>query len=246
VTGTVGGGLRARALDAVKYYSSTVVPGRAITRRAVTVARQSVAAVSVAVLSILKTLRVWAKRWGALFVAVLALLLSVWTARSDQHHKSLSVRPRLLIESFYDEADLKNQKRGWRLHNKGLGPAVVRVFEVYVDDKPQTTWEAFASSLGLPELRSLTHRIGILYSDGIVPAPTVLELFAVGDSAAPDSVARQTGRVRMDLCYCSLYDECWRVSSVRDPVYRQSHVAVAGCDLPKPGQATWIGNSIRR
>jgi hypothetical protein len=187
----------------------------------------------------------WCRRWGALFVAVLALLLAAWTAYSDREHKILSVRPHLSISWFYDEADPKAPKRGWRLNNQGLGPAVIRVFEVYVDEKPQTAWAAFAAALELTDPNNTRHFITNLYSDQIVPSSQSLMLFAVSDAAARETITRQVARVRMALCYCSLYDECWRVSSVRDPVYLRAHTAVGRCDLPSRGQVTWLGNSLR-
>jgi len=193
-----------------------------------------------------RLLSLWGKRWGTLFIAGLALLLSVWTAYSDREHKRLSVQPHLSIWWFYDEADPKEQKRGWRLNSQGLGPAVVRVFDVFVDGKPQTTWEGFAAALGLSDLKSMKHLIANLYSDQIVPTSQSLVLFAVYDPAARDIVTRQASRVRMDLCYCSLYNECWLVSSARDPIYLTAQMPVAACNLPEPGTTTWMGNGIRR
>jgi hypothetical protein len=53
-----------------------------------------------------------------------------------------------------------------------------------------------------------------------------------------DVLARNRQRVRMEICYCSLYEECWSVSTRAG-----SRMAVASCALPKLGQQTWAGNS---
>jgi hypothetical protein len=175
-------------------------------------------------------LRLWFRRWGGLFVALLALILSIWTAWAEREHKRLSVRPHITPEFFYDEKMI-----GWRFRSEGLGPALIKVFEVYIDDRPQKSWEMFA----LPELGTVNHYFSNLYADEIIRAQLPFVVFAVKDSKSRAVVERAERRVRLELCYCSLYDECWRVTSFAGSRKNDS------CELPRRGQTVWMGNAIR-
>ena len=171
-------------------------------------------------------------RRTVLRTAALALVVSLWSAYEDRRHKRLSVRPQMTITFIFNATDA-----GWTLTNSGLGPAIIQRFEVYVDDKPNESWDTFADSLGLTPPRSFG--FGNPASFEIVPALAPSGwLFTVKAGSGYDVVLKNWERVRMELCYCSLYDECWLVSTRRG-----SRKTISSCELPRLGEKTWHGNA---
>jgi len=192
-------------------------------------------------LSALNWLRVWCRRWGALLVAVLALATSVWSGWEDRRHKRLSVKPQLTLSFSFHEG----VSAGWMMSNAGLGPAIVQRFEAYVDDRPQIQWDSFADSLGIQR----PHALGFanVYSLQIISPGLPEPLLTVRLDQSKPATARNLAdlmnnfkRVRMEVCYCSLYDECWQTSTRWESW--GSRKEVASCVLPKLGEATWFGN----
>jgi len=122
----------------------------------------------------------------------------------------------------------------WGLVNSGLGPAILRRFEVYVDDKPQPRWAAVAKSLGVKKYTFNNPATG-----AIIPVGSNAELlFSAKRSGGGDALKNNFQRVRMDICYCSLIDECWETST-RQP----SRKAVKTCRPPRLGEVTWDENN---
>jgi hypothetical protein len=101
--------------------------------------------------------------------------------------------------------------------NEGIGPARVRAFTVFVDDRPVRTWGA--------AVRALTgeNEPALVYSSfgrgSVLPSGASRTLLTLpsGARAATFWLAAQT-RLHSVVCYCSVYDECWRADSrVEEP-----------------------------
>ncbi len=101
------------------------------------------------------------------------------------------------------------------LSNEGIGPARVRSFHVYADGRPMRTWNETVrvfTGEGEPALLySAFHR------GTVVPAGVTKDLLTLpnGPRAIAFFVAAQA-RLRTVVCYCSVYDECWRGDSEVD------------------------------
>jgi len=68
----------------------------------------------------------------SLFIAVLALGVSLWQGMVTRTHNRLSVRPRLqLLYNAY-----RDKPPGFYFKNVGTGPAIIRKIEAYIDGKP--------------------------------------------------------------------------------------------------------------
>jgi hypothetical protein len=96
--------------------------------------------------------------------------------------------------------------------NEGVGPARVRSFEVRVDGRPRRAWSDVVRALtGGPEPALVYSSFG---RGTVLPAGasrTLLKLPA-GERARRFWLEAQT-RLETVVCYCSVYDECWRASS---------------------------------
>lgn len=74
--------------------------------------------------------------YSSLFISVLALSLSIWSARETRIHNELSVQPSI---AFYLPFSPLDKIVGIFLDNRGLGPADVDL-TVFLDDKNITNW----------------------------------------------------------------------------------------------------------
>lgn len=69
----------------------------------------------------------WAYLAG-IFIAILALILSIWQIRSSINHNKLSVRPHLM---FLTKTSTEPNSVTLQLTNNGLGPAKIKNMSVY-------------------------------------------------------------------------------------------------------------------
>ena len=96
--------------------------------------------------------------------------------------------------------------------NEGVGPARVRAFEVRVDGRPVPTWNDAVRALtgaGEPNLVYSSFGRGTVLPAG---ASRTLLTLPGGERARRFWLEAQT-RLETVVCYCSVYDECWRASS---------------------------------
>jgi hypothetical protein len=112
------------------------------------------------------------------------------------------------------------------IENMGLGPAMIRWFSMSVNGKSVTNWTDFSKAMTLPPDAKYTFtlpRPGSVYTAGISGI-----LFHLPKGAAADQLRANHGRQLFELCYCSIYEECWRVRSIVEDIQR------AACDEEKP------------
>ncbi len=174
----------------------------------------------------MRILRGWtADRWiafAAALAAVCLITVAAYVAYLTRVHDRLSVQPRIILNFVYNATGA-----GWSLLSVGLGPAEARRFAVYVDGKPQPNWVAVAEALGLPHPGQIGYYSliypGSLYRVGISP-----RLYWVDSEPNRTALIRNFDRVTIEMCYCSLYGECWRQSTEAGSRKQDS------CDTPDP------------
>lgn len=151
------------------------------------------------------------RRWYAepeTFVAVAALIVSlsalgvgVYEARLQRTHDRAEVWPNLEIGTMTsnDAADVV-------VENTGLGPAVVEAVSVQVDDTLRHGWRGVLQAL----LGDSTRNFGntSLFDHGVRPGDQVTLLRLQG-SSIPTPFWKQIGRVRIRVCYRSVFEERW-------------------------------------
>jgi hypothetical protein len=154
------------------------------------------------------SLTAWSSaQWIALasiVIALVSLWFSMYQGSAIRQHQRMSMRPWLQIDFRHDTSGA-----GFVLARAGTGPALIRSFEVFVDGKPQSDWSAVRAALGLPDDQSYRFSLpipGILYMPG-----SDLPLFWFEPSSASALLIERWVRLDIVVCYCSLYDECWRL-----------------------------------
>jgi hypothetical protein len=151
------------------------------------------------------------KEWSgtiALIVAVFAFFVSIFNACETREHNRLSLRPYLTIDFGVDETGA-----GWRYFQNGLGLAIIKAFEVKVDEKQVTGWKSLLETLNI-SADAVNYRI-LGKGSAIMPSNnTGILMWVKGPSQAAKALAIDYKRVKMKLCYCSLYEECWITSNM--------------------------------
>lgn len=148
--------------------------------------------------------------WSAVFIAVTSLAITLYEATATREHDRMSVWPRLSQLSS-DSAGMYDRT----ITNVGLGPALVKSFEVRLDNRGRTTWTPVVAAL----LGGPTHQVTWFFSTvgpGTVLLPgRTIHILTIVARELTEGVLAQDHRVVSRVCYCSLYDECWTAASDR-------------------------------
>jgi hypothetical protein len=143
-------------------------------------------------------------------IALCSLILSVYGAYLARRHDRLSVRPLFVLSYSWNETG-----NGWRGANIGLGPARIRGFKVLVDGVSQKPDNVFANvikrafDLG-PD--STNMHFSNLYAGLSIPVGQDVVLAWLPPGPSADKVLAGFRRIKFEVCYCSIYDECWLYS----------------------------------
>jgi hypothetical protein len=135
----------------------------------------------------------------AALVGLLALCVSGYTAYIQRQQVRAQVWP-------YLETGLSPSRHELTLVNKGVGPALIRSVQIFVDDKPQHDWDAVYAALGLKYERRPPYST---ISGVVVSAGERIEQVVFNDVDDFNLYVRQASRVSTRVCYCSTMDECW-------------------------------------
>jgi hypothetical protein len=143
----------------------------------------------------------------ATVVGLLSLTVSAYTAYT------LHLQTRAQVFPYVQFIDLGEAHRVG-VFNKGTGPAFVRAMRVEIDGHPVRTWRAFFDAA-----KVVIHGpFGYSNVNGMaIAANETLPAIVFGDAVefrAYQAIDPQ--RYRIDLCYCSVLDECWRIRAGGD------------------------------
>ena len=139
---------------------------------------------------------------SATIIAIIALATAVYQARLSRDQAKASVWPYLI------QGNSGNNGYSRIVQNVGLGPAMIRGFEVLVDGKPTRNWTDVATRLGIRPTwrgkRSTTFRAGL-----VVPTGALIEVLNLPDSTDERMIRSAIGHLETWVCFCSLYGDCW-------------------------------------
>jgi hypothetical protein len=125
-----------------------------------------------------------------------------------------------------------NGAAAFNVVNEGIGPARIATAQVLVDGRSvQNLDQLLQACCGSADRSgvSTSTLLGRMVRPG--DSVTFIEFTAARSDpagAAAFDRARQTGRIETRICYCSVFDDCWRATS-KDP----TPVAVNQCSAPK-------------
>jgi len=145
----------------------------------------------------------------AVVLSVIALGLNLYQTRLLQVQARASVWPHLAIGFSYHTLE---EKPGFTVtvDNNGVGPAIVKSVRVTFDGQPLRTWpELFGKLLEHGTVSSAI--VGI--AGEVIPASTNretrIQAIFVGEPDYARKLFEARDRLKIDICYCSVYDDCW-------------------------------------
>jgi hypothetical protein len=151
-------------------------------------------------------------QWGsiaALAISALALAVGAYQTRLMQTQARASVWPYVVLGFHYAE---KGEHPEFALHvdNNGVGPALVRSVQVSFDGKPIEHWKDIFPLL--LEHGTIDASISGLRSVVIPPntnRETTIDVLKIPGAVAAKAMFDARERLKIDICYCSIYDDCW-------------------------------------
>jgi len=132
----------------------------------------------------------------------------------------LSPRPVIQISFRYDK-----DGSGYELMNSGIGPAIVKWFKAEVNGQLQPDWKSAAKALGLSFPIENVHFINPVRGAVYLPGKPG-HIFWIPQSPASDVLKENWKLAKLEICYCSIYDQCWYASNVVD----ERGVGLGSCD----------------
>ena len=154
---------------------------------------------------------------SALVISLITAFTSIYSAFTDRTYARASAWPRLEIYRSH-VGELSHQ---YVVSNNGTGPALVKYAKVTLDDKPLKSWNDLIGLLGMTDATFSQSHIGSI----VLPAQQKITAF---DLKVPKAVAAYYARpnpVHIELCYCSIYDECWLIDRRNQPT------EIAQCEI---------------
>jgi hypothetical protein len=137
------------------------------------------------------------------FVGAIALGTSVYNVYLQRQQVSAAVWPNL--EWTMNPGD---NGLSFGVANRGTGPAIVKTFVVWVDDKKMHTWgEALHTLLRTDDwdIDGMTDLMRTVSPGGDATA------LLIKDHASILHTAKERRRLAFDVCYCSTLDDCWNL-----------------------------------
>lgn len=156
----------------------------------------------------------------AAFVGLLALGVSAYTAYIQHQQVRAQVWP-------YLEAGNDDGNQSIYVYNKGVGPAIVKSAQVFIDSKPQTSWAHVLEALGMPPHDFVQSTL----NPGVLSAGEQVRVIGIKDEERWKAFrSGAVARLTMDICFCSTLDECWMYHDLHVVGYKSTAQLVHSVD----------------
>lgn len=170
-------------------------------------------------------------RWDAVaaiiasLVGFLALLVAGYTAYIARYTADIQTKQVQAQVWPWLEAGNNDSNNSVEVYNKGVGPAIVRSAQIWVDGKPQTDWSHVLDALGVA--RPVTYSESTIYP-GVVSAGETVPIikFAKNEAYQQFRTAAIRKHLTIAVCYCSSLGECWRYKDDHLVGYKEGKLQV--------------------
>ncbi len=160
--------------------------------------------------------------FAALALSVLALASSAYQTRLMQAQTELmqkqsraSVWPYIQIGKNEDSNHPGHESFTWRVDNNGVGPAKIESVQVMLDGKPYRNWfELFVALAPDQQFHGQTSSLGGLVLPPNLNRETTIEMVKPDTPERAKVFIAAQERMTIEVCYCSVYDECWIAHSL--------------------------------
>jgi hypothetical protein len=191
------------------------------------------------------------QRWFDIAIALAVVLVSVGSLYVSLHtgktmeklveQNSRLVRANSVPLLQFDSGNIGDDNRSREVYmavrNAGTGPARIVWFELMLEGKPVGDFGDLLPAEAKPRLRQ-AQVVTSSIAPSMMPAGERRKLLSWPLPPEGDAYARSMWKhvdtvrqqIRVEACYCSLFDECWRTN--------------AQADVPKPVASCAVGNRI--
>ena len=139
---------------------------------------------------------------SALLIGIVTAFTSIYSANIDRQYARSSVWPRLeLHRSFSDETF------SYAVLNSGMGPALIKHVTVEYDSKYIKRWKDINSFSSFMQ----SHISGRT----LAAQKNITALYYKGEDVS--LFLKADGLIKTEVCYCSIYDECWVIGGNNQP-----------------------------
>lgn len=142
----------------------------------------------------------------AVLISMSALAVSILDTTTQRSESRAAVWPHISIGGRYDS-------EGFRLAmiNNGVGPARVRWSSFKLDGEPITDLDqSILDTVGAEMAFSYDVYLSGSMNQGVLASGDDFRFFYVPwEDRTRALVAAWSGRVSIEVCYCSVYDDCW-------------------------------------
>lgn len=153
---------------------------------------------------------------SAVLIGLSAIAVSVYETSLIRAQQKGSAWPYVEIGYGYDGADFR-----YGLYNTGVGPARIGYAVVRVDGVPVSDWRQFFQNLGVN-----VERYNTSFMTRVVAAAGSVEALRVSDPDIARQLFELQPRVSLEVCYCSVYDDCW------EKLIGAEAIPVRSCNAP--------------
>ena len=156
----------------------------------------------------------WIAAIGAVMLGVSALSVSIYQSILMQEQQRMSVWPFLTVINDNSELQGKGVSR-LIVANDGVGPALIQHVGLWLDDKPMRTWADLFNALDPDRQADMPYTT---LRNRVLPAGRSIEPVTIARAKDIENLHANFARIRLDLCYCSVYEECYVLRSAATDV----------------------------
>ena len=139
---------------------------------------------------------------SALFVSLVTVVISVYSAHIDRTYSRASVWPRVEIFRSFGKDFFE-----YSVTNNGTGPALIKYAKIKSNNKIIHYW------IDIPEMDNIIQsHIGTR----ILPSLATIKPIASTGSVSME-ISKIDANISIELCYCSIYQECWVTNRENKP-----------------------------
>lgn len=131
---------------------------------------------------------------SALLIGLVTAFTSIYSAYVDREYARASVWPRLEIFRSFDDNSFS-----YSVSNNGTGPALIKYAKIKDGSKYIKTWKDIKPF----EDTTQSH----ISNRTLSPQNRITPVSYKGDDAK--ALVKADGSISIELCYCSIYEECW-------------------------------------
>lgn len=157
---------------------------------------------------------------GAFFVGIAALAIAWQEAQIMRRQQHAQVLPILTADRAFAEDDNGALQYSVTLVNRGVGPALVRQVGIFdASGKPVTLRQLADAAIaigGEPDISMGRQRGAIAPQEELMLAS--FNWASPSEAVTFDGLVEEFNRNEYEVCYCSVFEECWTVRNTQEPV----------------------------